>query len=228
MGGVGDLRSAYEELDDDSTGVAVSQVERAVLCDLFDEVGPGAPTLCTGWDAHHLAAHLVIREATPLGAVKTIRAKVSDEETDRLAAEQGFESLVSEIRGGPPLLSVFSLTQVDRLWNTLEFFVHHEDVRRAADAWEPRTLPGWAQDQLWSRLPFGARIAMRQSPVGVVLRRSDTGDTTVANKRAARVAVVGLPSELALFTFGRGQVAQVEFDGPTDRVDDLRHASFRL
>ena len=48
--------------------VTFAKSERADLCDLFDQVGPDAPTLCRGWDAHDLAAHLWIRENDPLGA----------------------------------------------------------------------------------------------------------------------------------------------------------------
>ena len=42
-----------------------AQSERHALCDLMDEVGPDAPTLCGGWTAAHLAAHLVVRERRP-------------------------------------------------------------------------------------------------------------------------------------------------------------------
>ena len=37
-------------------------VERARLADLFDELGPEAPTLLTPWTTRDLAAHLVLRE----------------------------------------------------------------------------------------------------------------------------------------------------------------------
>jgi D-arabinose 1-dehydrogenase-like Zn-dependent alcohol dehydrogenase len=32
----------------------------------MDEVGPDAPTLCEGWTTYDLAAHLVLREGSPL------------------------------------------------------------------------------------------------------------------------------------------------------------------
>src|SRR5918999_422676 len=48
--------------------VTFARSERADLCDLLDKVGPDAPTLCRGWNAHDLAAHLWIRENDPLGA----------------------------------------------------------------------------------------------------------------------------------------------------------------
>ncbi|MGZ4563838.1 MAG: maleylpyruvate isomerase N-terminal domain-containing protein, partial [Mycobacterium sp.] len=43
-------------------GVSLDARERRALCDLFDELGPSAPTLIEGWTAHDLAAHLVLRE----------------------------------------------------------------------------------------------------------------------------------------------------------------------
>ena len=46
--------------------VTFAKSERAELCDLFDKVGPQAPTLCEGWDTHDLAAHLWIRETDPV------------------------------------------------------------------------------------------------------------------------------------------------------------------
>ena len=35
------------------------------------------------------------------------------------------------IRSGPPRLSLFGLPGADELANVVEYFVHHEDVRRA-------------------------------------------------------------------------------------------------
>ena len=41
----------------------------------------------------------------------------------------------------PGRLSPFALPGVDKLLNTTEYVVHHEDVRRAQPGWEPRALP---------------------------------------------------------------------------------------
>ena len=40
---------------------AFASIERAALVDLMAELGPDAPTLCTGWTTRDLAAHLVVR-----------------------------------------------------------------------------------------------------------------------------------------------------------------------
>ena len=41
---------------------ALDARERRELCDLLEEVGPDAPTLCEGWTTFDLAAHLAVRE----------------------------------------------------------------------------------------------------------------------------------------------------------------------
>jgi hypothetical protein len=42
--------------------VLFDAVERAQLSDLFEELGPEAPTLLEPWTTHDLATHLVLRE----------------------------------------------------------------------------------------------------------------------------------------------------------------------
>lgn len=208
------------------TATSVAQVERAQLCDTFGEVGPDAPTLCGGWDTHYLAAHLVAREGTPLGLLTMVRPKAGKEEIDRLVAERDFASLVEELRGGPPRLSLFGTDLTDKLGNGLEFFVHHEDVLRAVPGYRRRGIPRWAADQLWQGLTIAARGLMRKAPVGAALRRSDTGQLAVGSKKARTVVVTGSVPELALFAFGRGAVADVELDGDSDDVTALRSARF--
>lgn len=128
-----------------------------------------------------------------------MRPTVGDEEVERLVAERGFDSLVEAIRGGPPRLSVFGTAFTDKAGNALEFFIHHEGVRRVQAGYDKRELPSWAQDELWSSLGFTVRGLMRKAPVGAALKHSDTGELRVASKKGRTVVVVGPPSELALF-----------------------------
>ena len=44
---------------------STADAERAALCDLLDELGPDAPTLCPGWDTRDLATHLFVRDREP-------------------------------------------------------------------------------------------------------------------------------------------------------------------
>jgi len=212
----------YPETPDDTF---VAQVERAQLCDLLDQVGPHAPTRCSGWDTHHLAAHLVVREGSPLGVVRLLRQSAADAEVERTVAERDFDSLVEDLRTGPPRASVFGTALTNRRGNGLEFYIHHEDVRRGRPGFDQRELPAWAQDELWSGVVFLGWHLLRKSPVGVGLRRSDNGELRVVAKKPRAVVVAGLPSEIALFVYGRADVAKVALEGAPDDVAALRAAS---
>jgi hypothetical protein len=45
--------------------VSIADTERAALCDLLDELGPDAPTLCEGWTTRDMAVHLYVRDRDP-------------------------------------------------------------------------------------------------------------------------------------------------------------------
>jgi hypothetical protein len=104
---------------------------------------------------------------------------------------------------------------VDEVINTVEFFVHHEDVRRAAPAWEPRPTDVGLEGELWRRLRSGARIMARRSPVGLVLRRAGDGEVR-ARTGEPDVTVTGPASELVLFASGRQTHARVDIAAPDD------------
>lgn len=188
--------------------------ERQELADLFAAVGPEAPTLDEGWTTRDLAAHLVIRERHP-GAALGILVKplaAHSETVRRRTAERPWGDLVDLVRTGPPRWSPAAIDAVDRLTNTIEFYVHHEDVRRAADGWAPRALDGDFEHELWRRLKPMSRVLARKAPVGLVLRRSN-GDEATAKKAGADgvvVTVTGPASELLLFTYGRQAHARVD------------------
>ena len=59
-------------------------------------------------------------------------------------AARPWPELVALVRHGPPIWSLYGLPKMDDLLNGLEYFVHHEDVRRGAPGWEPgrRTVGG--------------------------------------------------------------------------------------
>ena len=65
----------------------------------------------------------------------------------------------SRLRSGPPLLSPYALPPLDRLLNTLEYFVHHEDIRRAQPDWTPRDLGDDAERLMWSMLRTAGKAA---------------------------------------------------------------------
>ncbi|AJC59049.1 TIGR03085 family metal-binding protein [Streptomyces noursei] len=199
--------------------------ERLLLADLLESAGPEAPTLCEGWTTRDLAAHVVVRErradASAGIVVKPLAARLARVQAE--FAAKPYEELLQLIRTGPPKMSPFALKQVDEASNTVEFYVHAEDVRRAQPDWSPRELDPVFADALWVRLERAARVLGRKAPVGVVLRRPD-GQTAVAHRGTPVVTVTGEPGELTLFAFGRLDAAKVELDGDEDAVAKLRAA----
>lgn len=215
----------------------LAAAERAALCDLLLELGPDAPTLCEGWDAADLAAHLWTRERDPLslaGVVAPPLKGVAERRMARALERRGFEGLVEDLRT-PPALSPFAVPAVDAAANAVEYLVHREDLRRGADpAGTPplRRTPG-EEDELWSRLAAMAPMLMRRSPVGVIAERADAPEGSarqrIAGPRSGPAVVVrGLPSELVLFAFGRRSAAEVEVTGGVDAVAAFLDADYGL
>ncbi|MDQ0990335.1 TIGR03085 family metal-binding protein [Streptomyces sp. V3I7] len=196
--------------------------ERLLLADLLETAGPDAPTLCEGWQARDLAAHVVVRERRPDAAagamIKQLASRLGTV-TEEYAARP-YEELLRLIRTGPPRFSPFQLKQLDEAANTVEFFVHAEDVRRAQEGWSPRELDPVFQDALWSQLERSSRLVGRRAPTGLVLRRPD-GRTTVAHRGTPVVTVTGEPSELLLFVYGRQNAAHVALEGDPDAIAEL-------
>jgi uncharacterized protein (TIGR03085 family) len=205
--------------------VTYAQDERAALAALLDETGPDGPTLCEGWQTRDLAAHLVLRERRPDAAAGVLggplagyTARVQRQYLDRYS----YPELIKLFKAGPPPLSPFAIPGADEAANTVEYFVHHEDVRRAAEGWTERPVDAGLADALWKRLK-GARLFLRSAPTGVVLAREGDGklDLIVAKDAAPSVTVTGSPAELTLWSMGRVSAAHVTFDGPEDAVAKL-------
>ena len=203
----------------------IARSERAALADLFDSLGPDAPTLCAGWTTADLAAHIVVRERRP-DSLPGLQLKALAPWTDRVrvgARDRGYPRLVRDLRSGPPLLSPFGLPGVDKLANTVELFVHHEDVRRAQEGWEPRVLSPEVQTALWRTLG-SARVMLRSAPSGVTLASPDHGER-VAKPGEPMLVVRGEPAELVLFCSGRQAPTRVTIEGDATAAERLRAAS---
>lgn len=206
-----------------SPGQSFSQRERAALCDLFDRVGPDHPTLCEGWATYDLAAHLWVRESDPLAGPGLMISALNDTTERRMShAKQrwSYPELVDKVRNGPPTLSIFSMPKIGQGINAVEYFVHHEDVRRAAADWQPRDLAAVDQDELWGRLKLLARGLVRGAPDGVVLSRPD-GTSATVRKGEPAVTVTGEPAELTVWAFRRDSAPQVTFTGDPDAIARL-------
>ena len=225
--------------------------ERLALCALLDNVGPREPTLCEGWATVDLAAHLVLREHRPdagLGMLGGPLAKRTRRLQRRLTERTPYQNLVEMIRNGPPRLSPFALPGADERANAVEFFVHHEDVRRAQPGWEPRKLDQGLTEMLWRRLGM-AKFVLRKAPVGVELARDDRPEPggpgaqaaprtpatsgghrvrITAKHRTPVVTVTGSPAELTMWAMGRTTAARVRLDGSPAAVSALTEARWRI
>jgi uncharacterized protein (TIGR03085 family) len=213
------------------------------LCALLDRTGPDAPTLCAGWRTADLAAHLVLREHRPDAAAGVMGgplARHTAQTQRKLSKRTPYPKLVEMIRTGPPRFSFFGIPGVDAKANFAEYFVHHEDVRRAQPDWEPRDLSTDLTDIVWSQLSH-ARFMLRKVPVGIEFARDDLGDrpgsqqpgTQPSAQRPVRmtvrprtpvVTVIGAPAELLMWTFGRTGAARVRLEGAEADVSALEKA----
>lgn len=207
----------------------LARTERAALCDLALEVGPDAPTLSGDWTVRDLVVHLLVREGHPaaIGIVVSPLAPLT-EHVSRRMADQDFAVLVERVRQGPPRWSPARLGRLDAMFNTAEFFVHHEDVRRAQEGWKPRELSDRDQDVLWKVVGVAGKGLVRSAKVGVVLERSDTSERAVLKNAPGAVVVRGLPAELMMFVYGRKAQAQVELEGADADVAALTGADLGI
>lgn len=163
--------------------MTVAQQERNELSDLFDELGPNEPTLCTGWDTAHLLAHLLVRERRPDaagGILIPALARRTERVMESIARSAPYHQQVEQLRNGPPKWSPLAIPVLGDRANTAEFYVHHEDVRRAQPDWQPRPTDPAREEALWKTLHLAGRMLYRKAPGGVVAK--------AAGQRRARPA----------------------------------------
>jgi uncharacterized protein (TIGR03085 family) len=205
-------------------------VERRRLGELFDELGPDAPTLLEPWTARDLAAHLVLRERDDLAAPGLVVPGAWGRFAERrrtALARKDFPWLVATIRSGPPR-GFFRLGWVRRFPNLNEFFVHHEDVRRA-NGRGPRTNSPEMDVALWHNVSRARWFLTRRlRGAGLELEWAGTANTVRARRGEPAVRIVGLPGELLLYLLGRQGSAHVELIGPADAVETVGRTRFGM
>ena len=113
------------------------------------------------------------------------------------------------------------LRPFDGPMNTIEYFIHVEDVRRAQDGWEPRPLDPALADALWARVGPGGMA--KKVPATIVL--SSTGREDKERGTGPRLTLTGDPGELTMFGAGRQGAARVEISGDAALAARLRSAS---
>ena len=206
-----------------------AQAEREALCDTFRLVGPDAATLCSPWTAADLAAHLVLRESRPdlnAGIIVPFLAGRLERAQHDLAAKTAWPELIDMVRQGPPSWSPVRLGRLDEMVNTIEFFVHHEDVLRGGLVWDRRELSAGHERVLWATVTRMGKVLARRSPTGVVVVSEGYGRAAIKGPGVRDTVVVrGRPGELVLFLYGRQRVAEVEMQGPPSDISALQNAS---
>ena len=200
--------------------------ERLALCDTAVSLGPEAPTLCEGWDVKDMLVHLLVRERRPWAAPGIFLPPLAPmlRKAQAAYAAQPLEALAAQLRDtkGTP----FAIGPVEKAVNTVEFFVHHEDLRRAQPGWEPRTLPAAAERDLWRNLKLLGKGLVRSAGIPVVV--SNGTDTATLRAGEEPVTITGPVGELMLFCFGRREVRGLSFDGPAERITQLENAILGL
>jgi uncharacterized protein (TIGR03085 family) len=205
-------------------------VEREQLCDLLEELGPNAPTLLDHWTTHDLAAHLVLREhdyrAAPGLVVGGRWGRFA--ERRRLALRQsGFADLVAAVRSGPPR-GFFRIGWVRRFPNLNEYFVHHEDVRRANGS-GPRATPPDEDAALFRNATRASWfLARRLRGSGLELEWPATGRVVRARRGHPTARLRGLPGEILLFLFGRASAAEIEITGAPEVIEAVERTPFGM
>jgi uncharacterized protein (TIGR03085 family) len=182
--------------------------ERMEVCDLLLELGPDAPTLCEGWTTADLAAHLVLREHFH---------RWSDAQR-AVEKAKGLPAIVARLRAGAPLIP-WRLPGIRSVFNGLEYFIHHEDVRRA-NGRDPRAPMADLEALSWRMVGYSARsVARRIRPYGIELvlpggRRRRYGSGEI-------VTLTGPATEFVLYLGGRRSAARVTLSGAPDAVAAL-------
>ena len=216
-------------------GFALRARERADLVTTLRQVGPDAPTLCAGWSAADIAAHLAISEQAlgiPMFVFNGVRRVLPGRVTrwaieraqpagDRMIErmkQRGFPALVNRLESGPPRLYRFGSIAHLR---TVEDWIHHEDVRRGSG------LPPREMDPAFEALLWHAGVQVAKFPEfqmgreGMELDAGNGRRFVVGDPASARVRVTGATSELLLYLAGRVEAADVSVEGDDAAVRTL-------
>jgi uncharacterized protein (TIGR03085 family) len=200
--------------------------ERQAICQTLRQLGPDAPTLCSGWNSTDLLVHLLLRENRPDAAIgvvipifKSFTNKISDKYRKR-----PFEDLIKEFENGPKKFSPFALPGLDNLANSFELLVHHEDLLRGKENFIPRELSAEDKKFIWSRFTKSAKIFLFKAKVGIVAE-SEIGSYTLKSGKSL-VKIKGDVVDLVLFSFGRSSASRITFEGDESDIRILKETKF--
>ena len=202
------------------SALSLARRDRLGLCDLLDELGPDAPTLCEAGPLGTWPPHLVARDRRPDSVPGLVFDPLNgwSERVRRGEADRPYADLVTPA-GRAAALVAARAPGLERLGNTHEFFVHFEDVRRAETGWTARTLDEAAEADLWKVLGWIRRRAFKAVPVGVVLN-GRTG-RRCAPRAATRTSRSLVRRASCCCTHSGARAAVVDLEEPADAVAAL-------
>lgn len=209
--------------------------QRQALCDLLAGLTPeqwAAPTLCTGWDAADVAAHLIVREREPWAAPGiVVGGRLAEVTARRYAAwkARGHRRLVQALRSGPPWLLSGALGDAQ----AVEDWIHEQDIRRGgAGLTTPEPDPPLAE-ALWRAV---GRMGVRTLAVGAPLvieltdgsrrhrlRARSRAPVAMSTSAPPDVTISGPISELLLYTTGRAGAEVAVTGNPAGTALLARH-----
>ena len=153
-------------------------------------------------------------------------ARLAERRTAAIVEHREFGWIVDRLRSGPPV-GFFRLGWVRDFPSLNEFFVHHEDVRRANGLGSREDLPADLQVALWRNVERGSRyLSRRVRGIGVDIIwgtqrcRARPGDPVAE--------LSGAPGELLLYLFGRQTAARVDVLGPPEAVAAVQNTRFGM
>lgn len=111
--------------------------------------------------------------------------------------------------------------------NLNEFFVHHEDVRRA-NGMEPRSLTPAMDAALWRNVVRGGRYLSRRVGCGLEIEWAGTSARVTVRPGEPTALLSASPGELLLYLFGRQAAAQVDVTGSPEAVEAVRRTHFGM
>ncbi|TLP71959.1 TIGR03085 family metal-binding protein [Nesterenkonia sphaerica] len=190
--------------------------ERKALVSALRSVTAEAPTLCEGWSAQDLALHVVVRDSRPDLMVGQQLPLVGPRARRALQTlrDAGYEALVDRVAAGPPRYFPQSLEPVDVAMNTLEYYIHTEDVLRAQPGFqlsERRRISEELRKRIWQHasLTFFVMAARKQNR-RITFFSPGYGATTRGPAAAPLMMVHGAPEELTLWASGRAAHAEAD------------------
>lgn len=202
------------------------------MCESFEVLGPQAPTLIQGWTAHDLAAHLVVRERDPIAGPCLVLPgpfqRIAERRRLRLVRQRDFAWLIARLRSGPPA-GFFRIRWVRSMASLNEFFVHHEDVRRANGFGSRDPLPPALEIALWRNARRGGwYLSRRLRKSGLELRWAGTSARVRLRPSRSAACISGSPGEILLYLFGRQDAACVEVTGSPSAVAAVHRTHFGM